>query len=250
LNKDLISEYSYPPINLTKLGRCNFPNSPVFYCSDNPMVALMETVRENDFTGKVFCLSKWNLIPSENKFVLEHFLRGGLHSDNPFNIIIDNELNQLKEQFKKDWNEDIEKGFLVLQEFLHETFINDNNYGLSATLANRTIFAPHNMATDILLYPSVQTKYKGTNMAVNPNFVDQQMQLKRLYLVKLNELDLESGQFNISFTKSYGIVNKNRIEWKNIGPENEEYKSMILEDFAHQVPTNLEFVFETKKIDS
>ncbi len=247
LNKDLISEYSYPPINLTKIGRCNFPKRPVFYCSENPMVALMETVKENDFTGKIFCLSKWNLIPSENEFVLEHFLRGGLHPENPFNILIDNELNQLKEQYKKDWDEDVEKGFLKLQEFLHETFIKDNNYGLSATLANRTLFTPHNVSTDILLYPSVQTKYKGTNMAINPNFVDQQMQLQRLYLVKLNRQDLESGEFNISFTQSYGVVNKNKIEWKQIDPENEEYKKFILEDFAHQLHADLEFKFETKK---
>lgn len=249
LNKDLISEYSYPPINLTKIGRCNFPKRPVFYCSDNPMVALMETVRENDFTEKVFCVSKWNLIPSENEFILEHFLRGRIHAENPFNIFIENEINQLKEQFKKDWNEDVEKGFLLLQEFLHESFIDDNNYNLSATLANRTLFAPHNMATDILLYPSVQTKYMGTNMAINPNFVDQQMQLQRLYLIKLNRLNLESGEFNISFTKSYGVVNKNKIEWRQIGPENEEYKKFILEDFAHQLPNDLEFKFETIKIE-
>lgn len=249
LNKDLISEYSYPPINLTKIGRCNFPKRPVFYCSDNPMVALMETVRENDFTGKIFCISKWNLIPSDSEFVLEHFLRGGLHPDNPFNLFIETELHQLKKQFKKDWDEDVEKGFLILQEFLNETFINDNNYGLSATIANRTMFAPHNLATDILLYPSVQTKYKGSNMAINPNFVDQQMQLNRLYLVKLNRQDLEIGEFNISFTQSYGVVNKNIIEWKQIGPENEEYKNFILEDFGHQLPPDLEFVFETIKIE-
>jgi hypothetical protein len=208
------------------------------------MVALMETVRENDFKGKVFCLSKWHLIQSEEEFVFENFLGNGLHPDNPFNLLIETELHLLKEQFKQIWNEDLEKGFLILQAFLHETFINDSNYGLSATLANRTIFAPHNMATDILLYPSVQSKYKGVNMAINPNFVDQQMQLQRLYLVKLNRKDLEIGEFNISFTHSYGVVKKNRIEWKKIESDNEEYKKFIVEDFSHHIPDNFKFEFE------
>jgi hypothetical protein len=244
-NKDYISEYSYPPIEKTKIGRCNFPNRPVFYCSDNPMVALMETVRESDFKGKVFCLTKWNLIPSKEKFIVENFLGSGLHPDNPFNLLIETEIHQIKEQFNQVWNEDIEKGFLFLQAFLHETFINDHNYGLSAALANRTIFAPHDMATDILLYPSVQSKYKGVNMAINPNFVDQQMQLQRLYLVKLNRKDLEIGEFNISFTHSYGVVNKNRIKWKKIESDNEEYKKFIVEDFSHNLPDNFKFEFHT-----
>ena len=46
---DNFSEYSYPPISYTKKGRCNFPNKPVFYCSNHPVTALFETIQDNDF---------------------------------------------------------------------------------------------------------------------------------------------------------------------------------------------------------
>lgn len=241
-NKNLISEYSYPPANITSKGRCNFPKHPVFYCSNNPIVALMETIRDREYQDKTFCISKWVINPSEQEFVFEHFLRSNLHPDNPFKILVDNEKNQLREQFKDFWNDDIEQGFELIQEFLHNTFISDKNYGLSATLAHRTIFAPHNMATDILIYPSVQTKYKGVNMAISPNFVDQQMHAQRIYLVKINKIDLEKDKFNLTFIK-YAVINKNLVTWRNISPDNQEYRNFLLKDFQGYFEDDLDFVF-------
>src|SRR5260370_25252901 len=61
-NKDLVPEYSYCPANLTKsLNRCNFPNYPVFYCSSQPMIALCEVVKNDDFQKKRYIISRWSL---------------------------------------------------------------------------------------------------------------------------------------------------------------------------------------------
>ncbi|MFT6443276.1 MAG: hypothetical protein ACJASM_002836 [Salibacteraceae bacterium] len=242
-NKDLISEYSYPPSNIAKIGRCNFPKRPVFYCSNNPMVALLETIRDGEYKDKTFCISKWRINPSEQEFVLEHFLRSDLPEDNPFKILVDAERSQLREEFKEFWNDEIEHGFELIQEFLHKAFISDKNYGLSATLAHRTIFAPHNMATDILIYPSVQSRFKGVNMAISPNFSDQQMHAQRMYLVKVNNVDLDKDEFKLTFTKHYAVVEKNLILWKKITPENQEYRQFLLEDFQRYLGEDFDFVF-------
>jgi hypothetical protein len=59
-NINLFTEHSYPPPSITKFGRCNFPKHPVFYGSNNPITALIEVIRENNFIGKniVFLLGE------------------------------------------------------------------------------------------------------------------------------------------------------------------------------------------------
>lgn len=244
--KDLVSEYSYPPSHITAIGRCNFPKRPVFYCSNNPLISLLETIKDSDFQDKIYCISKWGINPSEQDLVFEHFLRSDLHPDNPFKILVDVEKKQLKENFGDVWNDDIEKGFELIQEFLHNTFINDEKYGLSATLAHRTLFAPHNFATDILIYPSVQSKYYGVNMAISPNFVDQQMHVQRFYLVKVSQIDLDKEEFKFTFVK-YGDMDKNKIIWRNISPDDLKYRDYLLEDFKDYLGDDFDFVFNERK---
>ncbi len=98
-NINQFSEHSYPPINLTGFNRCNYPNSPVFYCSDNPMTALMEVVRNTDYKQKKFCISKWELIDSDKQFAFQTFLQIELHQDNNYGVLKDSEIEQLNQPF-------------------------------------------------------------------------------------------------------------------------------------------------------
>ena len=52
--KDITSvrEYSYPPKEYCKKNRVNLPGYPVFYCSPNPSIALLETIRNNHRENK------------------------------------------------------------------------------------------------------------------------------------------------------------------------------------------------------
>jgi len=241
-NIDLFSEHSYPPINLVGFGRCNFPKNPVFYCSNNPMISLIEVVRENNFKGKKYCISKWELIKSDDKLAFQTFLQTDLHPDNNFNLLKNGEIEQLNKPIDERLNLDKQAGIVELTKYLQNEFINDNNYALSASLAHRTLYAKHNFATDILMYPSKQSAYKGINMALHPNFVDNNLRIKRFYIVELENIDNTIGKFDITFSK-YATIDKNVIMWKNIKPEDESYKSLLMDDFKSMITPDFKWKF-------
>ncbi|MFN3445233.1 MAG: hypothetical protein ACK44D_05790, partial [Bacteroidia bacterium] len=80
------------------------------------------------------------------------------------------------------------------------------------------------------IYPSAQTLKQSVNFAINPNFVDNHLQIQRCYIVELSSYDKLTQQFNLTFYK-YGDVVKNRIFWKNIDPNNVDYQKNFKEDF-------------------
>ncbi|WKW46165.1 RES domain-containing protein [Myroides sp. JBRI-B21084] len=246
-NINLFSEHSYPPINLTGFNRCNFPKSPVFYCSDNPMTALMEVVRNSNYKQRKFCISKWELIDSDKHFAFQTFLQTEIHQDNHYGVLRDAEIEQMDKPFEYKLDKERKAGLIEYLKFLHSTFINDKSYALSASIAHRTLNAKHNLATDILMYPSIQTQYKGVNMAINPNFVDNMMRVQRFYIVELENYNIETGKFNITISK-YGDIDKNIIFWKNLNPDDEIYKNNLLTDFKSLMDDNFEWKFnEIKK---
>lgn len=230
-NINLFTEHQYPPINLTKFGRCNFPKFPVFYCSNNPMTAIAEVAREGNFKGKDFCISSWRIIPSPNQFVFQSFLHAKTSNRNHFRQLSKAEIERINEPFQGKLTESQVKGTTKLLKYLQSVFLEDNDYNISATLAHRTLYVDHEYSCDILMYPSIQTNYDGVNMAINPNFVDKNFFLHRLYIIEVNEYNQKSGKFNVEI-KKYGVTNRNRIIWKNINPNDTKYKEFMLEDFG------------------
>ena len=214
-NINQFSEHSYPPINLTGFNKCNYPNKPVFYSFNSPLTALKEIIRDGNSNERKFCLSKWEIIDSDQEFISQNFIHGEFNNQNEFNNLKEKEFYELDTLFKDKLNSDQKAGMTELIKFLHNTFINDKNYALSSTLAHRTLNAKHRIATDIIIYPSAQTNYKGINMAIHPNFVDNMMRVQRFYIVQLKNYDIETGKFNVTFLK-YADIIKNRINWKDI----------------------------------
>lgn len=245
-NINLFSEHSYPPLNVTNFGRCNFPHNPVFYCSNNPMTALMEVVRETNYKKRKFCVSRWEVPNDEGKLSFQNFLLSKLDKKNNFNLLKDSDFESITKLFESKLDENRKSGFIELLKFMNESFINDKKYHLSATLAYRTLFAKHNLATDILMYPSIQTKFKGVNMAIHPNFVDNVLKIKRFYILELQSFDTNSGEFNITFRK-YGYIDKNVIMWRNIKPDDSRYKKYINDDFGGLMKRDFEWNFEPKE---
>lgn len=234
-NIDLFREHSYPPVDCTKMGRCNFPKLPVFYCSENPLTAILEVARNNVGSEKEYCLSKWELIPTNDDIIFEHFLRVDLPKENQYKPLNESFRKNISTPFeislKKSLNIEQEKGLIEYFKYLDSLFMNDSDYSISATLAYNSLYVNHTYRTDILMYPSVQTYFKGINLAIQPNFVENNMRLKRLYIVSLNQFDPNSGTISVNMTK-YGIVVKNAIKWKNIDPQDEQYKEFVKEDFG------------------
>lgn len=241
-NFNLFTEHSYPPASFTKLGRCNFPKHPVFYGSNNPMTALAEVVRASDYKGKKFCISSWEIIKSEQTFVFENFLQTSLDSKNNFDLLAKSLIERVNEPFEDKLPLEQKEGIIEFLKYIDSQFINDKSYSLSASLAHRRIYGKHNMCTDILLYPSVQTLMQGVNFAINPNFVDNHMRVKRFYIVELQSYDKESGEFKITFHK-YGDIKKNVIFWKNLIPTDKQYQKNFKLDFKGFIKDDYKFEF-------
>ena len=242
-NINLFSEHKYPPLNNTTFGRCNFPKSPVFYSSNNALTALMETVRANHSNKRKFCITRWNIVQSNEELIFQHFLGEKLDPENPFRELVEKEKIQLREFFKDKLNDDQKNGLIHLVNFLSNSFINDNTYSVSASLAHRAIFADHKMPTDILMYPSIQTQFRSVNLAIHPNFVDNRMYIQRFYMVELVNYERETGTFNINISK-YGIANKSVIDWKSLNPKDELYKQILKEDFGEMMKDDFSFNFQ------
>ncbi|MEQ8624617.1 MAG: hypothetical protein RJQ00_07185 [Vicingaceae bacterium] len=229
-NSNLFVEHSYPPIGLSDFGRCNLPKSPVFYCSNNPLISLMEVVRDNNYKSKKYCISKWEVLQSEEEYVFQTFLQKKLREDYSYDMFRKSVEERVNEPFENELNEDRKKGLLELLKYLHSSFIDDNSYAISSFLAHRSMYAPYNYSTDILMYPSIQTQFRGVNMAIHPNFVDNNMKIKRFYVAELENYDSVNGIFKVSISR-YGIIDKSVILWKDLDPNDQEYKSLMDEDF-------------------
>ena len=247
-NINIIREHSYPPLSITNMGRCNFPKYPVFYCSNDPMTALLEVERNNGVLDKKFCISKWELRPTDEKLFFQYFLSSPLPENNPFIALQKDLLKRINEPFEKSLNISLDEarkeGLIEYLTFLDNSFIEDDNYSLSASLAHRALYAHHNYRADILMYPSVQTQFKGVNMALNPNFVENNLILTRLYEVALEKYNAKTGKMNVTFYR-YAKVEKNMIWWYDLSPDNKDYEQVLIEDFGHLMKNkNLENTFK------
>ena len=235
-NVSLIREHSYPPLNSSKMGRCNFPRYPVFYCSNDGMTALLEVARNYGNFNKRFCISKWELTGNEEELIFQSFLQVPMPPENHFNTLKEDLRKRINEPFEKRLNEgldeDRKKGLLEYLSFLDNSFITDDNYSLSASLAHRALYTNHNYRADILMYPSVQTNFKGVNMALNPNFVENNLRMTRLYEVALENYNPKTGKMNVTFYR-YAEVKKNIIWWSNLSPDDKNYEIILKEDFGH-----------------
>ena len=183
-NKNLFCEYSYPPPHLTENGRCNFKNHPIFYCSNNPITSLLEVIRDTDFKSKKYCISTWSLIDNNKDFILGSFLQSKLHPINSFQQYADGLIKKFDVTFENKLNVSQKLGIVEFHKFLDKKFIEDSDYSLSAYLAHKKLYANHNLANDMIIYPSVQTESKSVNFAIHPNFVDNCMTIERLYIVE------------------------------------------------------------------
>lgn len=245
-NSQLFCEYSYPPPHFVSNGRCNFKNKPVFYCSNDPLTSLLEVVKESDFKEKKFCISTWSLIDNGCDFILDNFLQSDLHSLNVFRNLADNYNNNIDNAFEHKLTNDQKLGVIEFYKFIDSKFIEDQDYSISAFWSHKRLYAEHNYRSDIIIYPSVQTDRKSINMAIHPNFVDNNMKLDRLYVVELNDYDATTNHFNLSIVK-YGKIEKNVIIWKNIRKGDQDYESNFIKDFGGMV-TDLD-KFTYTKID-
>jgi len=218
-NEKLISEYSYPPNDFVKtVQRASIPYNPVFYCSDNPSTAIMETVKNLASINKksVYYMSEWETKDNQGIRICP-FIFDNISETNPYKRL--SEINKIKlHEVMKEYTEQERSAVFEILKFLSNLFTFENTYVVSSYLAYINLYANHNYRPDVFIYPSVQTKRETVNFAFHPNAVIEKLTLKRIFKLNLTSFDEE----NRNFTASIGWLGKNHngvIEWQQANPD-------------------------------
>lgn len=180
-----ISFITYPPQkiveNLGVYGRCNSPNSTVFYCAFEPGVAVLET-KPN--VGQRIIIAQWHNdnakdfisypiannkpIDNESLKAATKSFRDRMQYNHPlFARILDLYLNFLSSEFTKDVEIKNPKKY----EYLFSAFFSD------WLLENKFKTVDHPVEPinhfDCIIYPSIAINYKSENLAIIPASVNK-----------------------------------------------------------------------------
>ncbi|MFZ4726290.1 MAG: hypothetical protein ACOYMD_12690 [Paludibacter sp.] len=227
----LITEYSYPPINNVVHRRCNFPKKPVFYSSNNPYTSIKEVVRESETNNEtIYLLSAWEINKKCSIRVVPYLFQN-LPLENEYKKLGAHALEEFKRVLEKEkqLNESQINGCKLYLQFLASKFIEDN-HNISAALAHSILYANINLRADIFIYPSIMTDLKTVNMAIHPNFVDQNMELKRIYSIKVKKTDDKFLIGEISI-RNYAEVKDGVIIWRNSDVNDKDFWEFSKDDF-------------------
>lgn len=225
-NINNFDEHSYPPIEFSTLQRCNFPKYPVFYCSNNPVVALSETIKDEKTFPKQYCISKWNLKQSENKIKLHMAFFSSQERNLDFlGKQFDVEIKKIFKGISKAKS----NALFEITKYLETLFVNDDDYSISASIAHNSLYPEYNFPVDIFMYPSIVSKKEDINMAVHPNFVDNQMIAEKFLIVEVLNSDFNK-KYNFIIASSGEVLN-DKIEWKHKIDYTKEDKEWLFSNF-------------------
>lgn len=189
-----IGRFSYKPIDLTKeYGRCHKPGMPVFYASSTSETIFSELdVELNDFV----LIGTWkaknnNQIRSIYIGALDYYRKTQLI---PFPVWT----AEHYEMVKKDISNEVKKRLGDKKQFglismLIDAFFSDvfskpaytfKEYKITSIVSN---YLFENRKFDVIGYPSVK-HFGSTNYALRPNFIDRNLELKKIILYKIVSL--------------------------------------------------------------
>lgn len=194
------SEYSYPPADkCNKYGRANFKSKPVFYCSNVSMVACQEawyTAYDRNLV-----LSVWsNKTKEVRDYKIESFIQT-TYKHNPRGVQeqqhqLANIIRQLNNYKMTDEERAVYINSLL---FLNDSFLRNKDYSISSCLGHSSLYDN----TDLIYYPSIPSKKSGGNIAISPSFVDNNLELLRLYEVHIKSIDPIIGGVKLDVIKMF-----------------------------------------------
>lgn len=211
-DRNLISTYSYPPANLTRMGRANIEGHPVFYCSLDQNTAIRETLLKNSKQGE-FYLTKWEpfqpALARPTVFLFDdavNLKEGPLEMNKSF-------VKRLQRMGKK-YHEETAQTMYYLFTQIGNLFI-DDDWTASSFIAHNILYrnAQSNpLMSSAILYPSKESKMKSVNFAIAPGIVDKYFNLINVFHMRFNE-DVD-GELRLSVMQK-GIPDSNKkIIWK------------------------------------
>lgn len=233
INIYLFQEYSYPPPSLNKkMGRCNFPNYPVFYGSTVPEAAILEAIYL-ELSPKEYLVSVWEINPTEEDVIIQTFFNERLPFANPYCYHYDDLIYELNEDvFKGQLDCEQLEAYNLYLRYLSSIFnCKTNDYSISAALAFAALYSDEPNRTDILLYPSIQTMKRTVNLAIAPNFVNNSMRMCRMYRVVAQYVKMPDRVDLGVAPLVYGKVNGHIIEGFDFDRNNQEHVEQFKSDF-------------------
>ncbi|MBS1775743.1 MAG: RES domain-containing protein [Bacteroidetes bacterium] len=216
MDTTLISTFSHPPPFNCKIGRANLPTYPVFYASPMAHIAIMEamaTLPIEKQIGSRFFLSQWSF--RENiSLNISFFVFDNVDKENIFSHYGDTIFQKFKAQFIHHYGVEGANNACQVLLGMSDLFVEGKEYNVSAAIAHSHIYAPHNLRSDIFIYPSIASGKCNVNFALHPNTVLEKLQLKQIYffeVTNLPEYQPATKEYTLSTSLLQLGVNKNGI---------------------------------------
>lgn len=202
----LIRTYSYPNSAICQTnGRANLKYKTVFYCSDNQITALAESNLE---VGDIAYLGVWKNV-SDREINYATYISTNIPEKNIwYNKGID--IHKQSVEYAKKYTKDKFEHLVRLQKFFSDIFLFERKpYSLSSWVANNLLYE-YNMV-DFIVYPSFATEHYSCNLAIHPNYVENNLKLDCVFKLLITGKTKKSLQFNV---QKSGKLTGTAIIWK------------------------------------
>ena len=211
----LAQTYSYPPVQFCyENGRANLKGRSVFYCSNDPRAAVIESKPK---IGDEGYLSVWNGIASR-KIKIGILLPYNLSNVNIWNLMAKDSFEDLKKTLPSQAKNKFEH-FVALYNFIEKIFMTEKKpYYLTSMLSEELLFGQ--LWRDFIIYPSVMSDYKLCNMAFHPNSVNQNLRFEKV--IEFKVVNIENDIITYNLGKKVGVMENTKMIWKNRTKEETE----------------------------
>jgi hypothetical protein len=204
----LAQTYSYPPGKFCfENGRANLKGKSVFYCSNEPLAALMEIKPE---AGDEIFLSVWEGI-ADKRIKVGSLLPPDLTEENVWNEMAKNSFqNTLKKLHLRAGDKTTHLEMLC--KFFSYLFRTESKpYPLTSMISWEYLYGQ--MWRDLIIYPSVVSNELYCNMAFHPNSVDRNLRFEKVIKLKVDYVGEDSLKYSLG--KKVGFIENTKMKWRD-----------------------------------
>ncbi|MEP1939490.1 MAG: hypothetical protein ABJK11_08010 [Balneola sp.] len=194
--------YNPPSKYIRNYGRANLKNQSIFYATFLTPTAIDELKPEE---GDLITISKWSILNREESLhVFPIFLPENVDSCKKLTGIVEQtkaiELSLQYDELLKNYSNEEGKVILALQKFISNCFSKrissetNNQYVVTASLANKLLYKMFDGTLEAITYPSVQDSTGIDNIALKPSVLSQKYALTKVteFLVLKNSIDIKA----------------------------------------------------------
>jgi hypothetical protein len=213
-DKCKIDSFSHPHIGNCSEGRANIKNHPVFYSSFSEQTSLIEFSKKEkaELVNKVYYLSEWKINDNVRPNVAHLLYDESLDFSEPIADL--NKSNHIQlEKLAQSYSLNKRNAFKLLSNKLSNFFVS-NDIKISSFIGHYLLYDCREespLLTDILLYPSIQERFAGVNLALHPEFVKNHVSIKKVLKVEIENIIEEDVIYKLL---EVGLpINNQDINW-------------------------------------